>query len=637
MRSLAFAAAIILCLSSASGAGPAGSDWPSYGHDPGGQRFSPLDAINRANVASLRVAWTFRTGDAYQPPNGRATAFESTPLYIDGMLYVTTPLGRVIALDPVSGKEKWSYDSRVPRDMGYGDFANRGVSAWNNSKAKGSKTGLKLFLATIDARLISIDAATGKTTPGFGDNGIVNLRSGLRVPVPENRFADYEETSPPAIAGNTVIVGSGIADNNRVDEPSGEVRGYDAGTGKLKWSWDPMPQHPKTGAANAWSVIAADLRRKLVFVPTGSASPDYYGGERADDNHWANSLVALNADTGKLVWAFQTVHHDLWDYDVASPPVLFDVHRNGKTIAAVGVGSKTGHFFILNRDTGKPVFGVEERPVPQSDVPGEKSSPTQPFPIMPKPMALSRVNPNDIQGPPADRKWCIDHIAGLRSEGIFTPPSLKGSYVIPGNVGGMAWGGAAYDPASHTLIIPVNNLAAEVRLIPRDDFANQTRAGREIGGDWEFAPQNGTPYGMARRFLLSPLGLPCTPPPFGTLNAVNADTGELRWSVPLGRFPSIHGSPLGPPAWGSFGLGGSIVTAGGLAFVAGTLDPAIRAFDIATGKELWKGDLPTSARSTPMTFLGPDGRQYVLISAGGHGIDEGPPLGDYLVAFALAN
>jgi quinoprotein glucose dehydrogenase len=627
MHRLAIATLALLLLISGSSrsAGPAGSDWPSYGHDPGGQRFSPLKNINSTNVGALKIAWTFRTGDAYQPRNGRPTAFESTPLYIDGVLYVTTSLGRVIALDPTTGKEKWSYDGKAPKDMGYGDFANRGVSAWKD----------RLFLATIDARLISIDRATGKPSQGFGDNGVVNLRNGLRIGIPDGKFADYEETAPPAVVGNTIIVGSAIADNGRTDLPSGEVRGFDAQTGKLKWTWDPLLNLPKTGGGNAWSVIAADPARKLVFVPTGSPSPDYFGGERLGDNQWANSIVALNAETGKLVWGFQTVHHDLWDYDVASPPILFDVHQNGKTIAAVGVGSKTGHFFILNRETGKPIFGVEERAVPQSDIPGEKSSPTQPFPLMPKPMAPEKVNPDDIQGPDAEKKWCIDHIAGLRSEGIFTPPSLKGSLLIPGNIGGMAWGGSAYDPASRTLIIPVNNLAAEVRLIPRDDFQNQARAGREIGGDWEFAAQNGTPFGMARRFLRSPLGLFCTPPPFGTLNAINADTGELRWSVPLGQFPSISGSPVGPPAWGSITLGGPITTAGGLTFIGATLDAAIRAFDIATGKELWKGVLPTSARSTPMTFLGPDGKQYVVIAAGGHAIDGGPPLGDYLVAFAL--
>ena len=625
---------------------PAGTDWPSYGHGPEGQRYSPLATIHRGNVGSLRIAWTFRTGDAYTPPRSRPTAFESTPLYIGGTLYVTTPLGRLIALDPLSGKERWSYDARAPRDMGYGDFANRGASAWTSPSGR-----LRLFLATIDARLIAVDAETGKACSDFGDNGVVNLRTGLRIPPDPNSFSEYEETSPPAVVGNTVIVGSAIADNDRTNLPSGEVRGFDAASGKLKWSWDPIPQSSRrpggdswkngsarrTGGANAWSIIAADPARKLVFVPTGSASPDYYGGERPGDNRFANSLVALRAETGEFVWGFQTVHHDLWDYDVASPPVLFDVRRDGRTIPAVGAGSKTGHFFILHRETGKPIFGVEERPVPKSDVPGEVSSPTQPFPLAPRPLAPARLNPDEIQGPESERKWCMERIAGLRSEGIFTPPSLRGSLVIPGNVGGMAWGGAAFDPGSRLLILPVNNLAAEVRLIPRGEFEKKrAAAGRDMTGDWEFARQSGTPYGMARRFLRSPRGVPCTPPPFGMLKGIDADTGNVRWSVTLGQLPSIGGSPPGPPAWGSFALGGPIVTAGGLVFMAGTLDPALRAFDVASGKELWKGDLPTSARSTPMTFRGPDGKQFVVISAGGHGIPGAGPLGDYLIAWTAA-
>ncbi len=622
-----------------------GSDWPVYGHDSGGQRYSPLASINRQNAGALRVAWTFRTGDAYTPPRGRATAFEATPIYIGGTLYFGTPLGRVIALDPVTGRERWSYDSKVPRDKGYGDFANRGVSAWFSPQGK-----LRLFLATIDARLVAIDAATGKPCPDFGENGLVDLRKGLRIAPDPNRFADYEETSPPAVVGNTVIVGSAVADNNKTNQPSGEVRGFDVMTGRLKWTWDPIPQKEgqpgyeswldgsarRTGAANAWSIIVADVKRDLVFIPTGSASPDYYGGERKGDNRFANSLVALRAQTGDFVWGFQTVHHDLWDYDVASPAVLFDVRRNGKTIPAVGVSSKTGHYFILNRETGKPVFGVEERPVPKSDVPGEAASALQPFPVMPRPMARAKLDVAEIQGSEADRKWCRERIEGLRSEGIFTPPSLKGSLIIPGNVGGMAWGGAAYDPKSRLLIIPVNNLAAEVRLIRREDFdREEAESGRDLAGGWEFARQLGTPYGMARRFLRSPSGAPCTPPPFGTLNAVDADTGELRWSVPVGQFPPIRGAAAGPAAWGSPALGGPIVTAGGLVFMAGTLDAAIRAFDLSTGKELWKGVLPTSARSTPMTFRGPDGKQYVVVAAGGHGIEGGPGLGDYLVAFTL--
>ncbi|MBZ5622906.1 MAG: pyrroloquinoline quinone-dependent dehydrogenase [Acidobacteriia bacterium] len=639
---IACLAMLALAIASLPFAGASDDEWPAYGRDPGGQRFSPLAAINRQNVATLKPDWTFRTGDAYQPKRGRPTAFEATPLYLDGVLYLGTPLGRIIALDPVTGKERWSYDGKTEKDKGYGDFANRGVSTWKS--AAGER---RIFIATIDARLIAVDAATGKPCSGFGDNGIVNLRNGLRI-APRG-FADYEETSPPAIVGNTVIVGSGVADNGAVDMPSGEVRGFDAVSGKLKWTWHPIPQDPqapgadtwkngsarRTGAANAWSVIAADPTRNLVFVPTGSPSPDYYGGERLGDNLFANSLVALRASTGERIWHFQTVHHDLWDYDVASPPILFDVHRNGQTIAAVGVGSKDGNFFILNRDTGKPIFGVEERPVPKSDVEWEVSSPTQPFPLAPPPLSPQKLT--EAWGPDeASRKWCQEEIGKLRSDGVFTPPSLRGSFIIPGNIGGMAWGGAAYDAQNHLLVIPTNNFAAEVRLIPRADFERQREeAGRNLNGDWEFAEQRGTPYGMARRFLRSPGGSPCNPPPWGVLNGVDADTGAVKWTVPSGQLPKIGDAPAAPASFGSIALGGPIVTAGGLVFMAGTLDPAIRAYDISTGKELWKSELPTSARSTPMTFRGPDGRQYLVVSAGGHGIPGAAPLGDYVVAFSL--
>lgn len=594
-----------------------GSDWPVYGHDPGGQRYSSLSQINRQNVAGLRVAWTYRTGDAHQPAHGNPTAFEATPLYVNGTLYLATPLGHVIALDPLTGAPRWSFDAKVPRDKGYGDFANRGVSFWRS----------RIFVATVDARLIALDSVSGKPVVSFGDNGEVNLRNGLRI-APRG-FADYEETSPPAIVGNTVIVGSGIADNGATDMASGEVRGYDAVSGKLKWTWDPLPQNPHTGAANAWSVIAADPKRNLVFVPTGSASPDYFGGERPGDDLYADSVVALDATTGKRVWHFQTVHHDLWDYDLAAPPILFDVRRDGSSIAAVGVGSKNGNFFVLDRGTGKPIFGVEERPVPQTDVAGEKTSPTQPFPVSPK--GLAPQGPATPWGATdADRAFCTAEMGKLRNEGVFTPPSVGGSYMLPGNIGGMAWGGAAYDPVHRLLLIPTNNLGAEVRLIPRADFARERETeGRNINGDWEFAEQRGTPYGMARRLLRAPSGLPCVAPPWGVLNGVDADSGELKWTTPTGSFkPNV--TPPGSPA-----LGGPIVTAGGLVFMAGTLDPAIYAYDIETGKQLWRGGLPTSARATPMTFRGSDGRQYVVIAAGGHGVKGLAPLGDYLVAFAL--
>jgi quinoprotein glucose dehydrogenase len=616
------------------------SGWPSYGHDSGGQRFSPLTQINADNVAQLKIAWTFRTGDAYQPEHGKATAFEATPLYIDGVLYLSTPLGRVLALDPVKGSQLWAYDPHIDKDAGYGDYSNRGVSAWRNHAGK-----WRIFVATIDAHLISVDAATGQVVSEFGDNGVIDLRVGLRLPAGTNRYADYEETSPPAVIGDTIVVGSAVADNYQVSQPSGEVRAFDAASGKLKWTWDPIPQDSKdpaavtwkngsaakTGAGNAWSKIAVDEARSLLFVPTGSASPDYYGGQRLGDNRYTNSVVALNAASGQVVWQFQTVHHDLWDYDVATPPLLFEVHRAGKTIPAIAIGSKTGNIFILNRETGVPVFGVEERAVPKSDTPGEEAAATQPFPLLPKPVTKQGMTAEEAWGvDEADRQWCRDEISKLRTGPIFTPPSLQGTLQLPGNVGGMNWGGFAYDPVRELLVLPENRLAAEVRLIPRDQFSELASKERKLNGDWEFAPQKGTPYGMMRRILVSPKVLPCTPPPWSTLIALDMKNGERKWEVPLGKF-----SPKTPAAWGSLSLGGPMMTASGLTFAAGTVDAAVRAFDTDSGKELWVGELPTSARSTPMTFRAPDGRQYLIVCAGGHGIEKLQPLGDYVVAFAL--
>lgn len=621
-------------------AGAEKGEWLYYGHDPGGQRFSPLAAINRSNVQSLKIAWTIRTGDSHTPKEGgKPTQFEATPLYVDGTLYIGTPLGRVLALDPLTGQTRWSYDPHINKDKSYGDNANRGVSTWKSPAGQ-----RRIFMATIDARLIALDAKTGKPCGDFGDNGTVDLRQGLRIQPPW--FQDYEETSPPAVVGNMIVIGSAVADNGSTMQASGEVRGYDVERGKLKWTWDPIPQDPKaagaetwkngsaqrTGAANAWSVIAADPARNLVFVPTGSASPDYYGGERLGDNLFADSVIALRADTGERVWHFQTVHHDLWDFDVATPPLLFDIHQNGALIPAIAIGSKTANLFILNRETGRPIFGVEERPAPKSDVPGEEAAPTQPFPLKPAAISSQRMTAEDAWGiDEADRKWCHDEISKLRTGDVFTPPSLQGTLSMPGNIGGQNWGGMTYDPVRDLLVLPTNHIAAEVRLIPRDQVDETRQAvGRKIDGDWEVAPQRGTPYGMMRRFLLSPKRIPCTPPPWGTLLAIQASTGEKKWEVPLGQF-----SDKLPAKFGSISLGGPIATAGGLVFVGGTFNPALYAFDTETGQQLWKGDLPTSAKATPMTFEGPNGKQYVVVSAGGYGIPDLSPLGDYVVAFSL--
>ena len=601
-------------------------EWASYGRDPGGTKYSPLSSINRKNVATLKTAWTYHTGDLYRPNKGRPTALETTPLFVDNTLFITTPIGRVAALDPETGQERWSYDPKIDRDAGYGDFANRGAATWYDKERKQRR----IFVTPIDARLIALDAASGKPCADFGKDGEVDLRAGLKIS-PQYK-SEYEATSPPAVIGNLVIVGSAIADNYRAEAPSGEVRAFDARTGALRWTWDPLvvSKDVKTGAANAWSIISVDEERNLVFIPTGSPSPDYYGGERPGDNRNANSVVALRGDTGKPVWNFQTVHHDLWDYDVASQPTLYTVRKDGIEIPAVAVGSKTGHLFLLHRETGKPLFAVEERAVPKSDVPGEKASATQPFPSMPKALVPQELKAKDAWGATeAGRKFCEERIGELRSDGMFTPPSLKGSLVFPGNVGGMAWGGAAFDPEHGLLIIPTNRLPAVIHLIPREQGKQQ----KEAHPEGEYAEQKGTPYWMHREFLLGPGRVPCNAPPWGALTAIDVRTGAVRWESPLGYFPWLDSIPEARK-WGSIALGGPIVTGGGLAFVAGTFDPHLRAFDVETGKEIWTGELPTSARATPMTFRAASGKQFVVIAAGGHD-GSSLPLGDTIVAFSL--
>lgn len=633
-------------LAAPSGGGEPG-EWVSYGGDPGGARYSALDRINRDNVRELEVAWTYRTGEARVPAStDRGRAFEATPLVVDGTMYIGTPLGKVIALDPITGAERWRYDAEVDPSLRFGDFANRGVSTWlDASAATSAACRRRVFIATIDARLIALDAATGRPCAGFGRAGAVDLRRGLRNP-PE-AVEEYEQTSPPAVVNGLVVVGSSVADNSRVRAASGEVRAFDARTGALRWTWEPVPQDPDdpaydswrgpnahdTGAANAWSIIVVDPERNLVFVPTGSPSPDYYGGLRRGDNRYANSVTALDASTGEVVWSFQTTHHDLWDYDVAAPPALAAVVRDGESLPAVLVAPKTGMLFVLDRMTGEPLFPVEERAVPESTIPGEETSPTQPFTVRPAPLSPARFTADDAWGVTADdRDACRAQMQPLRNDGIFTPPSLEGTLVVPSNVGGPQWGGTAVDEARQIAVIPVNRVASMVQLIPAESFdPEQARADgeRERYGE-EFTRMRGTPYVMHRRILLGPSGLPCTPPPWGTLVAVNLETAEKLWEVPLGSLQAL--SPEALPEWGSLNLGGPIVTAGGLVFIGASLDASLHAYDIETGEELWRGALPSSARATPMTYLGADGRQYVSVAIGGGGVFGD---GDALVTFGL--
>ncbi|MGD8868796.1 MAG: pyrroloquinoline quinone-dependent dehydrogenase, partial [Gemmatimonadales bacterium] len=488
-----------------------------------------------------------------------------------------------------------------------------------------------------------LDATSGRPCDGFGVNGVVDLKTGVGDIEP----GEYEVTSPPVAIGDVVVVGSAQGDNRRVEVEKGDVRGYDARTGELRWTFQPIPrtgESPgweeweaedarRTGAGNAWAPLASDPERDLVFLPTGSAAPDFYGGERRGSNIFANSLVALRASTGELVWYFQMVHHDLWDYDLASQPTLITLERDGESIPAVVQATKMGHIFVLDRETGEPLFPVEERPVPPSTVPGERAWPTQPFPLKPPPLLPERMTPDSAWGlTPWDRAKCREKMERFRYEGIFTPPSLEGTLEYPSMIGGANWGGVAVDPARRLLVVNLNRFASWVRLIPREEYDAERRAEDAEGS---FTAQAGTPYGMNRDAgLVGPLDVPCTPPPWGKLVAIDIDAGELRWDVPLGTTRDIAPIPVSI-GWGTPNLGGPIVTGSGLVFVGAAMDDYLRAFDIETGEELWKGRLPAGAQATPMTYrLRPAGKQYVVVAAGGHGGLETTP-GDYLVAFAL--
>ena len=409
--------------------GPA-DGWPSYGHDPGGMRFSPLTEIDRTNVARLEVAWTVHTGDISDGSGGRSrSGFETTPIVVDEVLYFSTPFNRVIALDPETGKERWSYDPKIDKTTSYGDgLINRGVSTWLDAARRTNEPcRRRIYEATLDARLIALDARTGTPCADFGRGGHVDLTG-----VAAYRKGEYHMTSPPAVVDDVVIVGSAIDDNERVDMPDGVVRAFDARTGAPRWRWDPISRTAaaKTGAANAWSIMSVDAERHLVFVPTGSASPDYYGGLRPGDNRWASSVVALRAKTGEVAWGFQLVHHDLWDYDTAAPPLVATVHRDGRDVPVVIQGNKTGFVYVLNRDTGAPVFPVEERRVPASDVDGERASATQPFPVDLPPLAPQSFSADAAWGATdADRDACRDAVRSLRNDGIIwnVPPVSAGA------------------------------------------------------------------------------------------------------------------------------------------------------------------------------------------------------------------
>lgn len=617
---------------SARGAAP-DTEWSHYGGDAGGQRYSPAAQITPANVQGLKVAWTYSTGEMARHPEAMDhAAFENTPILAGGRLYVCSQFNAVSALDPVTGKPLWRYDPGIDVTVRYpNDNTCRGVTYWRDPAAPANAPcAERVYLPTADRRLIALNAATGGLCVAFGRAGVVDVGAGLTLEHP----GQMQITSPPVIARGVIVVGSSLDDNQRVRELTGAVRAYDVRTGAPKWSFDPLAASAPSnvgGAANAWAPMSADEARGLVFVPTSSASPDFYGAARNGPNGHANSVVALNAETGAPVWSFQTTHHDVWDYDVPAQPTLATVAYGGRMTPAVIQATKQGLIFTLTRDTGVPVIPVRERPVPQGGAPGEILSPTQPFPDAPRALAPSRVSAKDAFGiTPWERKACEKAIAGTRNEGIYTPPSTKGTLIHPFTGGGANWGGLAFDAGRQVAYINTSSAMHLVALIP----AGRVKAAQAAEPDEEISPQTGAPFGMRRVMITSPLGLPCNPPPWGQLHAIDMTTGAVLWEVPLGTTRDLApGSQLLLRRTGTPNFGGPIATASGLVFIGAAMDNFLRAFDGRTGKELWKGRLPAGGQATPMTYVA-GGRQYVVIAAGGHSKSD-TKRGDSVVAYAL--
>lgn len=619
--------------------------WPVHGATPEGTRYSPLSQINRNNVDELEIAWRYRTGEMERRGEKFAQSKDQNiPVTVAGNLVICTPFNRVIALDPATGQERWVFDPDVTMDLQPpAPYACRGVAAWRDESVdENGACHTRIIFGTNDLRIFAIDARTGQLCADFGGKGWISAPASKTQAYP----GEIRYLMPPAIINDTLVIGSAIMDSHRFDTPSGKVQAFNTRTGTKLWEFDPIPKDPDdpamstweddsaytTGSGNVWGNMAVDEERNLVFLPTSSPAPDYYGGLRKGNNEYTDSLVALDGSTGRVVWHYQLLHHDIWDYDIGSQPLLVDIRVDGKQVPAVVQNTKQGMVFVFQRETGEPIFPIEERAVPRGDVPGEWYSPTQPFPVKPPPLISHRVTPEDAWGFTFwDRKKCREKIESLRHGTIYTPISLQGTAAVPWNGGGANWGGPAFDPERNLMVINTNRIAEILQLIPIEEI-RKTSQGEATLDLYAAKPMEGTPYALKKAMLLSPLGAPCTPPPWGGLTAVDLSNGTIVWDVTLGSLEEWLPIPV-PLNLGVPGMGGPIITAGGLIFIAATFDQNFRAFDIDNGEELWRYKLPAGSQTTPVTYSA-GGRQYIVLTSGGHGQIQNKR-GDYVLAFAL--
>ena len=607
----------------AVGQSPGRVDWPGVGNDPGCMRYSGLDQINRETVKRLKPAWTYHTGEL---EDRRGKTIECTPLVIDGVMYLTTGYLRVVALDAATGEVLWQFDPLKDHPFKHNAASggvNRGCAHWSDRQPNGAR---RIIHGTSDGRLFSLDAKSGKLDPAFGTGGVRNLREELD---PKVAALSYGPTSAPALWMDTIVVGFSCGEGPGIAAP-GDIRAFDVRTGKEVWRFRTVPGPGEfghetwegeswqgRGGANAWGGLSVDIDRGLVFAGTGSAAFDFYGGDRRGANLFANCTIALDARTGKRVWHFQTLHHDLWDHDVPVYPNLVRVTRQGKPIDAVAQVTKTGYVFLFDRETGKPLFDVVEQRVPPSDIPGEEAAPTQPVPVKPPPFSaqfLDETNVTDIGV--ANRASVLDQLRTIRGGPAFNPPSQQGTVVIPGFHGGANWSGASFDPATGWLYVNANNVPNIITLA-----ASQANKSPRYGS------YDHTGYVQFRDHE----GYPAIKPPWGVLSAIDLNAGTLVWQVPLGEYAEL--TARGIPRTGTETFGGSIVTAGGLVFIAGTKDERFHAFDKRTGQLLWEHPLPAGGYANPSTYQ-VNGRQYVVIAAGGAGKLK-TKAGDAFVAFGI--